>query len=80
MRLCYTSQKEGRQGRAIARMHRAFSRLEEDDEGYFRKPKWMRWATFDKLVKQAQDAEMESLAPLFDKYGVGELLAELEAK
>ena len=76
--LCYSSQKESRQGRAIARMHRACNRLEEDEEGYFCKPKWMRWATFNKLVQQAQDAEMESLSPLLRRLGVGDLLAELK--
>jgi hypothetical protein len=65
--LAYASQREGRAERALRRGQKIRTRLGGSTfvvDPFPEKPKRMRWATYGRLLEQANEAELERLKAL----------------
>lgn len=58
-RLAYRSQRESPHDRALSQAFKLRGRLEADGAigSYVAKPKWMRWATFERRINRIEKAE-----------------------
>ena len=59
-RVAYLSQSEDAAGRAMRRLHKIEARFGEDGE----KPPRMHWRTYERLVEQANAADVAAMLPL----------------
>jgi hypothetical protein len=76
-RLGYTSQRQSPKDRPLTQSFKISDRY-ENDEGEFVKPKWMRWATFDREMAKmdryggtADAGLVAAVAKLMDRFGPG---------
>lgn len=72
--LAYASQSEDRMDRALRRGRKALARLggsgDLDEAHYLPKPKWMRWATYDRERAKAKAADRAWAQAIADRFGL----------
>lgn len=63
-KVAYQSQSEDAAGRAMLRLRKIEARLGDDGE----KPPRMHWRTYERLVEQANEADLEAMLPLMRRF------------
>lgn len=60
LKLCYRSQRQAKSSRMISMKWNLIEKLELEGGNQYKKPKWMRWKTFDKLNDKIETYDKEA--------------------